>query len=606
MENATHEEPAQCKKPKFLGKTGWVKKAPCKLLASYKDSYIHVDKTAIVVYENEDLKNGIERLDLQNYDKCHELKSIFMRKHRLILIRSPKSGIKIHNIKFQVKTAEEKEAWIQALSDGINRAKNKVLDEVKMDESSNLPHLTRTRPKGNRNRRPPTRIHMKEVAELSSEGMLRLDLDLLDAAVVNGTCDANVDDTDVRLETNKSSVLQCKSTEDAENPHALETQAEFKVVRLHIERQEKATWKNPSPPPSPSLPSSSSSELAGTSQLKRHTHPPTPPTKDKKPSYIPSEPNQEAKLTPDSNADKQQEHKNDKARIPGEKYETLPCVGDDTITCTEGFVSEDKATIDQQMPSSDITIPTERKSLIPPLIPKKKHSVSSILNIQPTEKDTTGCQEGEYHLERSVPVTSLSNDVLLSDPTNYNQMFLPITKEKTANADDDCIDLHLNAKSEMSEHGNTFTMSTTEVSRNGTCTDVLNISSYANLTPTAVTDTTEVGSKVSMCRHSEAIPPPTKIRSVSFGDLLSDSSHITSLSCHSEAFMRNEVDLITLEKELTLEMDKTNKLMSSVCQAGMPRDLLMKAMEKFKKADHVLKEIKELKHTKSVRKRNSW
>lgn len=33
-------------------------------------------------------------------------------------------------MKFQAQTAKEKEAWIKALSDGINRAKNKVFDEV--------------------------------------------------------------------------------------------------------------------------------------------------------------------------------------------------------------------------------------------------------------------------------------------------------------------------------------------------------------------------------------------------------------------------------------------------------------------------------------------
>lgn len=35
--------------------------------------------------------------------------------------------------------------------------------QVKIDESCNLEHVTRSRPKGNRNRRPPTRIHLKEV-----------------------------------------------------------------------------------------------------------------------------------------------------------------------------------------------------------------------------------------------------------------------------------------------------------------------------------------------------------------------------------------------------------------------------------------------------------
>ncbi|XP_061526578.1 uncharacterized protein plekho2 [Phycodurus eques] len=589
MENATREEQSQCNNPKFLGKAGWVKKAPCRLLASYKDSYIHVDKTAILVYENEELKNCIERLDLQKYDKCHELKSFFMRKHRLILIRLPKSGSKIHNIKFQVQTAEEKEAWIQALSDGINRAKNKVLDEVKMDESSNLLHLTRTRPKGNRNRRPPTRIHLKEVAELSSEGLLRLDFDLLDAAVANGTYGANVDDTDMPRETNKSSVLQCDSTETAENSHA-KTQTELKVLKLPMERQEKAAWKKTSLPPSPNPTDSSSSELAGNSELKRHIHPPSPPTKDTKPSYCPSEPNQEAKCTPDSNEDKRQVHKNDNARVPQKKYETLPCVGDDTTT-----VSEDE---------------------------KTKHA-SSKFNIQPVKDETTGSQEGEDHnscLKRSVPFTSLCSDVFLNDPTTYSEMFFPTPQEKTINADDECLDScqHLNAKSEVSARENTFTMSTSALGGNDTCTDMPNTRSCGNLMPMPpiVTATTNVGSNGSMCRHSEAMPLPTKIRSVSFGDLLSDSSIIISLQCHSEAIMRNEVlsvDLITLENELTLEMDKTNKLMNRVCYSNMgrdeectPGDLLTKAMEKLKKADYVLKEVKKLKHTKSLRKRNSW
>lgn len=33
-------------------------------------------------------------------------------------------------MKFRTQNAEEKEAWIKALNDGINRAKNKVFDEV--------------------------------------------------------------------------------------------------------------------------------------------------------------------------------------------------------------------------------------------------------------------------------------------------------------------------------------------------------------------------------------------------------------------------------------------------------------------------------------------
>lgn len=38
-------------------------------------------------------------------------------------------------MKFQTQTAEDKEDWIKALTDGINRAKNKIFDEVTFSES---------------------------------------------------------------------------------------------------------------------------------------------------------------------------------------------------------------------------------------------------------------------------------------------------------------------------------------------------------------------------------------------------------------------------------------------------------------------------------------
>uniref|UniRef100_A0A3B3ZFA1 PH domain-containing protein n=1 Tax=Periophthalmus magnuspinnatus TaxID=409849 RepID=A0A3B3ZFA1_9GOBI len=117
--------------PGFQGKSGWVKKAHGRVLSSYKERYISVGRTEIMVYENEDQKNCLERVDLENYDKCHEMKSGFKRKHRLVLLRSPKATNKVHDMKFQAPSAEEKEAWIKALCDGINRAKNKIFDEVR-------------------------------------------------------------------------------------------------------------------------------------------------------------------------------------------------------------------------------------------------------------------------------------------------------------------------------------------------------------------------------------------------------------------------------------------------------------------------------------------
>ena len=46
-------DPAQPKDARFLSKAGWVKKASGRFLAVYKDRYVHVEKTELVVYENE-------------------------------------------------------------------------------------------------------------------------------------------------------------------------------------------------------------------------------------------------------------------------------------------------------------------------------------------------------------------------------------------------------------------------------------------------------------------------------------------------------------------------------------------------------------------------
>ncbi|XP_076880996.1 uncharacterized protein plekho2 [Brachyhypopomus gauderio] len=185
MEDGVKEDPAKPKEMKLSGQAGWLKKASGKFLGGYKDRYIQLDKTQIVVYDNEDLKNCIERVDLDHFDKCHELRSPFNKKHRLIVTRAAKSGSKVCDVKLQAQNQQEKEAWIKALNDGIIRAKNKIFDEVKLEQPS-LEHVTRSRPKGNRSRRPPTRIHMKEVANVSSDGILRLDLSATDSTP-NGT-----------------------------------------------------------------------------------------------------------------------------------------------------------------------------------------------------------------------------------------------------------------------------------------------------------------------------------------------------------------------------------------------------------------------------------
>ncbi|NWU91848.1 PKHO2 protein, partial [Upupa epops] len=158
-------------------KYGWIKKSSGGLLGLWKDRYIQLRKTQLMVFEDEDEQKCIETVELESYDKCQELRALLKKKNRFILIRSP--GKKVHDIKFQAPTLEEKESWIKALNEGINRGKNKIFDEVKVDSLS-LDHVTRDRVKVSHGRRPPTRSHLKEAAKSTSDGILRLDLDIVD------------------------------------------------------------------------------------------------------------------------------------------------------------------------------------------------------------------------------------------------------------------------------------------------------------------------------------------------------------------------------------------------------------------------------------------
>ncbi|KAL8197625.1 UNVERIFIED_CONTAM: hypothetical protein K2H54_034712 [Gekko kuhli] len=95
--------------------------------------------------------------------------------------------LQVQDIKFQASRKEEKESWMKALNEGINRGKNRVFDEVKVDQSLSLEHVTRGRAKVGQGRRPPTRSHLKEVANSVSDGILRLDLDVPDSGPPNTT-----------------------------------------------------------------------------------------------------------------------------------------------------------------------------------------------------------------------------------------------------------------------------------------------------------------------------------------------------------------------------------------------------------------------------------
>ncbi|XP_037610083.1 pleckstrin homology domain-containing family O member 2 [Sebastes umbrosus] len=703
MEDGAKEDPAQSKEPKFLGKAGWVKKAPKGLLASYKDRYVRVEKTEIVVYENEDLQNCLERVDLENYDECRELKSPFKKKHRLLLIRSSKPGNKVSDVKFQAQTAEEKEAWIKALLDGINRAKNKIFDEVTVDESSNLDHVTRSRPKGNRNRRPPTRIHMKEVADVSSDGILRLDLDLEDAIMPNGTHHTTVDGTATPKEAIRVPSPPSKASETAERrsgaiseeeaqtepevspqkkvikppmpptkeakpssppedepdqddgpekkvlkppmPPSKEAKPSASPVEEATEAEKKTTGPPPPTPPNKPSPSSSTSNPAEASQSRPNSHPPTPPSKEKKPSHPAEEPDQEVQDSTDENKEKEETGTDE---VDQSVSKDLPSDVEPESPSEEVRVSGEES--EETMTKASDNEPTEqlRKSPSPPLIPKKKP-------VQPDEQHTddnmtiTQTDEGQDSAallqtasdtsasspqsEEALPKREVQSVVVsVSDPVadglSLSPLLCHLPGEKKKKTEEKSVDSgqHSDDDSEGSGSEDTLAASTRALRGSNAGLDVLDASEEViqqipvSIRPKQAPPKPQVRPKIFPSRRSEPTPPlkPSAMgRSASIGDLLSDSSVRVQAKQPTGAVVGGDAaptdDFRKLETEVALEMEKTKELQSRVNQSGgggdgegAPEDLLAKAMEKLKKADHVLREVNKLKLARSSSTRKSW
>uniref|UniRef100_A0A8C9DDC5 Pleckstrin homology domain containing O2 n=1 Tax=Prolemur simus TaxID=1328070 RepID=A0A8C9DDC5_PROSS len=295
-------------------KAGWIKKSSGGLLGFWKDRYLLLCQAQLLVYENEDEQNCVETVELGSYEKCQDLRALLKRKHRFILLRSP--GNKVSDIKFQAPSGEEKDSWIKALNEGINRGKNKAFDEVKVDKSCALEHVTRDRVRGGQRRRPPTRIHLKEVASAASDGLLRLDLDVPDSGPPV-FAPSNDDSSDQPQETPRppmpptkpspapettslsdtvetpagerapapvsaSSEDHPESPEDSETPAGEDSGSEQPPSSIQADKL-KVSWENPSPQelPAPGTTEPSQAPCSETSEAapREGGKPPTPPPK---------------------------------------------------------------------------------------------------------------------------------------------------------------------------------------------------------------------------------------------------------------------------------------------------------------------------------------
>ncbi|XP_067304357.1 pleckstrin homology domain-containing family O member 1b isoform X2 [Pseudorasbora parva] len=166
-------------------KTGWIRKFCGKGIFReiWKNRFVILKGDQLYISEKEvkDEKKIQEVVDLTDYERSEELrkaKSRSKKNHsKFTLLRSRQPGNTVPNLVFLAVSPEEKESWINALNAAITRAKNRILDEVTVEEDSLLAHPTRDRAKIPHTRRLPTRGHLMAVASTTnSDGMLTLDL----------------------------------------------------------------------------------------------------------------------------------------------------------------------------------------------------------------------------------------------------------------------------------------------------------------------------------------------------------------------------------------------------------------------------------------------
>ncbi|NXF13467.1 PKHO1 protein, partial [Smithornis capensis] len=188
-----------------------------------------------------DEKTTQETFDLSDYEKCEELrksKSRSKKNHsKFTLAHSRQPGNTAPNLIFLAVSPEEKESWINALNSAITRAKNRILDEVTVEEDSFLAHPTRDRAKIQHSRRPPTRGHLMAVASTStSDGMLTLDLIQEEDASPEdpGTCQESFR---VDLDKSVAHLSAGRRRSDSDNTKSLE-----KGRTGSLPRQEATSW----------------------------------------------------------------------------------------------------------------------------------------------------------------------------------------------------------------------------------------------------------------------------------------------------------------------------------------------------------------------------
>ncbi|XP_039978887.1 putative uncharacterized protein DDB_G0290521, partial [Xiphias gladius] len=406
----------------------------------------------------------------------------------------------------------------------------------------------------------------------------------------------------------------------------------------------KKTGPPPTPPNKPSS-SSSMSNSAEISHFRPNPLPPTPQSKENKPSYPALDPDQEVQGTADENKEKEEDSRRE---TTGKAVETdeadhsiskqaLPNVRGDNSPSTEVQVSKEELGDIISSPSPLQTSKKKPEKLVQPDTQQIEANPTTIqlnerqdrtASLQTSSDTSDSSLQAEEALPKSeVPSVVVSSNDPLTDSPSLSPQLCHLPGEEKKKAEEKSVDSgqHSENDSEGSGSEDTLVASTAVLRGSHASLDVLdatedNIQISVILRPTQAATEPQDISKVLPCLHSKSTTPlksSTKARSASIGDLLSDSSVCIQLRQHTRAVAGSDMsptdDIMKLETEVALEMEKTTELLSRVSQSqvggkreGTPEDLLAKAMEKLEKADHVLREVKKLKLAKNSSYRKSW
>lgn len=286
-----------------------------------------------------------------------------------------------------------------------------------------------------------------------------------------------------------------------------------------------------------------------------------------------------------------------------------------------------------------------------PLVPPKKKSdkfekpgTQHVL-IKPNQKPdpasliptATDLSDSVGQMEESLPRKKIPSLVVSPSPLDDRLSALicgsdegnkPLAEEKSVDSGQ-----HSDDDSDGSRSGDTLAVSTAAMRGSHAGLDAMDSSeedihslcySGAFSGTQASTSMSAFEKQVDPCHCSDLDPQgktSDKVKSASIGDLLSDCAVCfearqrvgavagkDGLYCH---------DIRKLEAKILLEMEKTTELLNRGSESqrdadgdedgdGIPESLLVKATEKLKKAEYVLREAKRLKSAKTSINRKSW